>query len=210
MKRTTRITQSGMTSLIAKRLSFMRTTVLCISLALGFCPTVQAQKFIQEIKAFKIKTGIYLETKQTRKAESQDILLFPSDDLLPIINSSFNTPEERLYFVGLQHVNILKQGLKKILTWADLNRTHKKEFEKEVCRFRVMEKEEYRFHGYIPQITREVIVNFYGKDDGAFSCIFSFKEDRYELHFVNKVQVNDFLKLLNGQSVNKNIDNIFH
>ena len=55
--------------------------------------------------------------------------------------------------------------------WIDLNKTHKKSFEKEICLFKAMDKEQYKFHGYVEQFTEEMTLLFKGKSDGSFELI---------------------------------------
>jgi hypothetical protein len=165
-----------------------------------------AQRTIQEIKASKQKTGVFIEIKQTQR--NMDFQL-PQGKAKATIEWTNGPTVEHRYWMGPNAANILTTALKKVLSWADLNQTHHKEFEKEATRIWVMDKESFLFHGYVPQLTDEVILLFRGKSDGSFSCILSFRSDAFDVHFENKQEVNDFVSLISGKPVNKEIDDIF-
>ena len=54
---------------------------------------------------------------------------------------------DEAYRLGPTSTKTLKEGIRTALKWIDLNSTHQKDFEKEICRFKAMEKELYKFHG---------------------------------------------------------------
>lgn len=98
------------------------------------------------------------------------------------------------------------------IEWATLNKTHRKGFSKEVCRFRVMDKQQYDFHGYVAEFTKEMIMEFQGYDSGSFLLELSTREFSANASFFsfNSVEeLKSFRDLLDGKSVNKEIDDIF-
>jgi len=163
----------------------------------------QAQRFSQEIKVSKQKAGVFLEVKQTA---------IPNPFLpLSIVESTVGPiSTERYYWMGPNTAVILQTALRKVLSWANLNETHQKHFEKEAARIRVMRTEDFKVHGYVPQLTTEAILVFQGNSDGSFSCVLNFRNDAHEAHFESKQEVTDFISLLSGKSANKEIDDIFH
>lgn len=117
---------------------------------------------------------------------------------------------DEAYRLGPTSAKTLKSGIKKALEWADLNKEHQKEFDKEVCRFKVMDKETYKFHGYVDEFTKEMVLTFHGNSSGG--CSASLKiYDSYGtfLSLDSKEDMNDILDMLNGKSVNDEIDDIF-
>jgi hypothetical protein len=94
--------------------------------------------------------------------------------------------------------------------WIDLNKTHKKSFEKEICRFKAMDKEQYKFHGYVEQFTEEMTLLFKGKSDGSFELIIKpYNSYSTFIKFTDKDMVEKFKALLDGKSANKEIDDVF-
>jgi hypothetical protein len=114
------------------------------------------------------------------------------------------------YRLGPNSAKTLKEGIITAIKWIDLNVTHQKEFEKEICRFKAMEKELYKFHGYVDEFTVEMKLNFKGYSDGTF--VLEIKEyDSYStfITFRNKDMVIGFRDLLDGKSADREIDDIF-
>lgn len=114
------------------------------------------------------------------------------------------------YRLGPSSLKKLKEGINTALNWTDLNVNHKKSFEKEICRIKVMEKEDYKFHGYIEQLQKEMVLVFKGFSDGTFLIELKFYDSNY--NFI-KIQTKDMLinfkNLLNGKSSNSDVDDIF-
>ncbi|MDD4990727.1 MAG: hypothetical protein PHR83_00720 [Paludibacter sp.] len=114
------------------------------------------------------------------------------------------------YRLGPASANILKNGLNTALKWIDLNSIHQKNFEKEICRFKAMDYETYKFHGYIDQLASEMRILFNGNSDGTFELLIGKYDSRQGfLSFSDKATILDFIDLLNGKSVNNEIDDIF-
>ncbi len=84
-------------------------------------------------------------------------------------------------------------------------------FEKEVCRFKAMEKEQYKFHGYVEQLTEEMTLLFEGTPDGMFELIIKPYNSTYRtfIKFTEKEMIENFKNLLEGKSANEEIDDIF-
>lgn len=51
--------------------------------------------------------------------------------------------DNKSFYAGPNGKKSLISGIQKAIEWAELNETHNKEFEKEITRIRVMEKETY-------------------------------------------------------------------
>lgn len=117
----------------------------------------------------------------------------------------------KAYRLGSSSSSKLKEGIKTAIRWIDLNKTHKKSFEKEVCRFKAMKKELYKTFGYVDHISDEMTLMFKGKSDGSFELLI--KQSNYPnqnfISFTDKEMVEKFKDLLDGKSVNKEIDDIF-
>ena len=107
---------------------------------------------------------------------------------------------DEAYRLGPSATGVLKQGIKTAIKWIDLNKTHNKTFEKEVCRFKAMDKEQYKFHGYVDQFTVEMTLLFKGKSDGSFELIIKPYNSSYSnfIEFNNKEMVEKFKDLLDG------------
>jgi hypothetical protein len=114
------------------------------------------------------------------------------------------------YRLGPTSAKTLKEGIKTAIKWIDLNSTHQKDFEKEICRFKAMEKETYKFHGYVDQFAVEMTLNFKGNADGTFAVEIK-QYDSYStfIEFSDKDMIISFRDLLDGKSANKEIDDIF-
>jgi len=115
------------------------------------------------------------------------------------------------YWISTQTNNLLQAGLKKAITWAKLNEEHQKEFEKEIIRIRVTEKETYEFYRrYIPEFSKEAKLIFEGHTDGTFTLSLTVTDDVVTITIATTEGVNNLIKLLQGKSVNSDIDEIFH
>ena len=115
------------------------------------------------------------------------------------------------YWITSQTNISLQNGLRKAVSWAKLNEEHKKEFEKEIIRIRVTDKDTYEFYRrYIPEFSKEAILAFQGHDDGSFTLTLTITDDVVDITLATADGVNDFIKLLQGKSVNKGIDEIFN
>lgn len=114
------------------------------------------------------------------------------------------------YRLGPASTKILKDGLTTALKWIALNEDHQKTFEKEICRFKAMEKELYKFHGYVDQFSVEMTLLFKGYPGGVFELeIKTYDGFSVFILFEEKEQVEKFKGMLNGKSANKEIDDIF-
>lgn len=115
------------------------------------------------------------------------------------------------YWIGPQTNTSLQAGLKKAANWAKLNEEHKKEFEKEVIRIRVTDKETYEFYKrYISEFSKEAKLIFQGYEDGTFTLNLTVTDDVVSITISTTEGINNFIKLLQGKSVNKGIDDIFN
>jgi len=117
---------------------------------------------------------------------------------------------DHAYRLGPTSTKTLKEGIRIAIKWIDLNATHQKDFEKEVCRFKAMDKEPYKFHGYVDQLAVEMTLYFKGNSDGTF--VLEIKQyDSYSkfISFSDKEMIISFRDLLDGKSANKEIDDIF-
>ena len=105
----------------------------------------------------------------------------------------------------------MQSGLKKAITWAKLNVEHQKEFEKEIIRIRVTDKETYDFYRrYIPEFSKEAKLIFQGHEDGTFTLSLTVTDDVVTITITTEEGVNNLIKLLQGKSLNSDIDKIFH
>ncbi len=116
-----------------------------------------------------------------------------------------------VYRLGPSAKRTLLNGLDKTIEWAELNVGHKKEFQKEVCcRFKVMNKDTYEFHGYVEEFTTEFNMIFRGHSDGTFELVIGSVGSRLSfLELYSKKEIKDLKDMLNGKSVNEEIDDIF-
>lgn len=114
------------------------------------------------------------------------------------------------YWIGKQTTIILQNSLRKAINWAEINRTQRKDFEKEIARIRVTDKTTYEFYRrYIPEFSKECIILFRGFEDGTFVLSVNITADVKSLSFNTKEAIEKFIEILNGKSVNKEIDDIF-
>lgn len=121
-----------------------------------------------------------------------------------------NANRDGEYWITAQTNILLQAALKKAITWADLNKEHQKEFEKEIIRVRVTDKETYEFYRhYIPEFSKEAKLIFQGYEDGSFTLSLIVISDIVSIDFISVEQASNFIKLLQGRSVNSEIDNIF-
>ena len=115
------------------------------------------------------------------------------------------------YWIGPQTNLSLQSALKKAVSWAKLNEEHQKAFDKEIIRIRVTDKEHYEFYRkYIPEFSKEAILTFYGYADGSFLISLTIKDDLVDISLESIEGINDLIKMLQGKSINKEIDDIFH
>lgn len=116
------------------------------------------------------------------------------------------------YWVGTTTNTNIQNALIKANKWAVLNEEKKMEFEKEIIRFRFMEKKDYEFHGYVQEFTREGKVSFRGLNDGTFECSLSFEQQDgsySECNFTEITVLSNVIKMLQGKPVSKS-DEIFN
>jgi hypothetical protein len=117
---------------------------------------------------------------------------------------------DKAYRLGPTATKTLKEGIRTAIKWIDLNATHQKDFEKEICRFKAMEKELYKFHGYVAQFAVEMTLNFKGNSNGTFILeIKQYDSNSRFISFSDMDMIISFRDLLDGKSANKEIDDIF-
>lgn len=118
---------------------------------------------------------------------------------------------DEAYRLGTSAASELKQGIRTAIKWIDLNKTHKKTFKKEVCRFKAMDKELYKFHGYVDEFSKEITLLFKGKPDGSFEVTIKPYNSSYGyfIEFTNKEMIEKFKDFLDGKSANEEIADIF-
>lgn len=109
--------------------------------------------------------------------------------------------------VRTKDLDVLKKSLETAIEWIELNKAHKKKFTKEVCcRFYAIQKYHYEINNmWDTTLAFDVSVIFKGHENGNFTLhinALGFTTSKKE--FVEK-----FLKILNGKSANKDIDEIF-
>lgn len=117
---------------------------------------------------------------------------------------------DKAYRLGPSSLKTIKEGINTAIKWKDLNNSHLLTFSKEICRFKVMDKESYKFHGYVDEFAIELVMNFNGFSDGTFKI--EIKQYNYFESFIvieDNDMLNGFKKLLNGKSANSEIDDIF-
>lgn len=114
------------------------------------------------------------------------------------------------YRLGPTNLKTLKDGVKTSLKWIELNNSHNKTFQKEVCRFKTMEKELFKFHGYVDEFATEMTMIFYGESDGSFKIeIKPYNSYSVFITFTDLEMLRGFKDLLDGKSANNEIDDIF-
>ncbi|SHM79421.1 hypothetical protein [Flavobacterium xanthum] len=114
------------------------------------------------------------------------------------------------YRLGPTNLKTLKEGVKTSLKWIDLNDTHNKTFQKEVCRFKTTEKESFKFHGYVDQFATEMVMIFNGEVDGTFKIeIKPYNSFLVFITFTDVEMLKGFKDLLDGKSANNEVDDIF-
>jgi hypothetical protein len=112
-------------------------------------------------------------------------------------------------WVGPQTLLTFQSGVKKAIEWATKNEEYKKEFTKEIVRFRTMDKDTYSFYQrYIAEFSDEGKLIFSGYSYGTFEVEFSTSEFNIKLSSVESLQ--SLLSILQGKSANKEIDDIFN
>lgn len=111
------------------------------------------------------------------------------------------------YWITTQTNISLQEELKKAITWAKLNEQHNKEFEKEIMRIRVTDKDSYEFYRrYIPEFSKEAKLIFQGHEDGSFTLNLTVTNDVVDITISSTDGINSFIKMLQGKSVNKGVD----
>ncbi|MDI6050589.1 hypothetical protein QLS31_12175 [Flavobacterium sp. XS2P24] len=123
-------------------------------------------------------------------------------------NDSYSIKEA--YRLGPSSAKLLKDAISTSIKWSKLNEEHEKKFEKEIVRFKVMDKESYKFHGYVDKFTEEFTLIFRGYEDGIFEVIIKKYDgfgDFIKIDTMN--QLVNFQDLLNGKSANNEIDDVF-
>lgn len=116
----------------------------------------------------------------------------------------------KAYRLGPTSLKTLKDGVKTSLKWIEINNSYYKTFQKEVCRFKTMEKESFKFHGYVDEFAEEMTMIFYGESDGSFKIeIKPYNSYSIFITFTNLDMLRGFKDLLDGKSANNEIDDIF-
>lgn len=117
---------------------------------------------------------------------------------------------EDAYRLGTTSLTTLREGVNTSLKWIELNITHNKTFQKEICRFKTMEKESFKFHGYVDEFATEMAMIFYGNSDGSFKIVIKQYNSYSEfIIFTDLYKLIGFKNLLDGNSANNEIDDIF-
>lgn len=117
---------------------------------------------------------------------------------------------DKAFRLGPTSVKVLKEGVKTSLKWIDLNNEHYKTFQKEICRFKTMEKELFKFHGYVDEFATEMTMIFHGDSDGSFKIeIKAYDSFSAFITITDLEMVKGFKALLDGKSANNDIDKIF-
>lgn len=125
-------------------------------------------------------------------------------------NNSFHL--QTAYRLGPSALKTLKNCVETAIKWAELNEIHRKTFNKEICRVVVMNKDVFDFHGYVREFTEELTVVFYGYSNTTFKIEMKSNSRLINSSFItisSKKELTDFKDMLNGKSVNKEIDDIF-
>lgn len=156
----------------------------------------------QSLTVVKMKNGsAIIECKKI----SQGYSIFNRD------NTSTTESDVGNYCITAQTNILLQTGLKKVVNWAKLNLEHKQSFDKEVMRFRITEKRIYEFYRYfIPEFSNEAILSFTGFSQGNFNMTINIATDVVSIDLISIDDVENFIKMLQGKSVNKEIDDVFH
>lgn len=104
----------------------------------------------------------------------------------------------------------LVASIKTAIEWSDLNKSHLKSFTKEINRFKVVSKENYKTFGYIDPVIEEAKVVFIGWINASNYFKVEVKVDNSEfLTFRTREDLVNFLNILQGRSGNSEVDNIF-
>jgi len=119
--------------------------------------------------------------------------------------------------LGPKAINSLKNGLKKAVEWIDLNEIHKKSFEKNICRFRVLKKEIFLKNGYSEWKTQEMILRFKGRENGSFDLVLLVEKDYPDpenhlleyCEFYSKEGIQNIIDELDRKSDSEKINKIF-
>ncbi len=120
--------------------------------------------------------------------------------------------QKEAYRLGPSATKVLKDGIDTAFKWIDLNKTHRKTFQKEICRFKVMDKRDFDFFGYTERLTKEIKLNFKGYSDNTFEIEITGGGLVGIIPFIKISDYNylvGFKNLLDGKSANKEIDDIF-
>jgi len=157
--------------------------------------TISSFCLSQNIKVVQLTNGgIFVES--SRKVES--------------FMGSTITENNKSFYVGSNDKKSLISGVQKAIEWAELNKTHNKEFEKEITRIRVMEKESYLFYKkFISEFLAECILNFYGIKNGDFKVSLGCPNISTSIKLESINDLKNLKNILNGKSGNSEIDNIF-
>ena len=173
---------------------YLTSSLLCLLTSITFSLYGQTQQLITVVK---LKNGsAFIESKKISES---------------IFGGDKTESSQGKYWITSQTNISLQAGLKKAASWATLNEDHKKEFEKEIVRIRVTDKDTYEFYRkYIPEFSTEAILSFQGHEDGTFTLTLSVTKDVAQITLTTKDGVNNFIKLLQGKSVNNDVDEIFN
>lgn len=118
--------------------------------------------------------------------------------------------DNKSFYAGPTGKKTLIAGVQKAIEWAELNEQHNKEFEKEVARIRVMDKETFTFYKeFISQFSEECILNFYGYNNGNFKVILEFPKSSTRIKLEDIGDLRNLKNILQGKSGNSEIDDIF-
>jgi hypothetical protein len=173
--------------------------LILIFLSIGLTANAQERKILVALN----NSGTFIETYYKNEPLKMNGTVFTIYDFK--LNSAFR--------LGPSSTNTLKEGIKTAIKWIKLNEQHQKDFEKEICRFKAMDTETFKIHGYIDQFSAELILKFKGFSNGTFELEIKSNERTilgpYGETFDDLDYLTNFLSLLNGKAIKNDINDIF-
>ncbi len=119
-------------------------------------------------------------------------------------------PPYSAYRLSSSAKSTLISSIKKAIEWSDLNKSHLKSFTKEINRFKVVSKSNYKTFGYIEPVIEEAKVIFIGWNSPSNYFRVEVQVNNSDfLAFRTRADLVNFLNILQGKSGNTEIDNIF-
>ena len=180
-----------------------------------------------KMKMKKLVLGLVLLVSTLSFGQVEKIELSGSDVFLTL-NFQYQNPNDitwnpygsyktSILRLGPSAKSSLIQAISKAIEWSKLNKTHKRDFVKVICTFKVMDKDTYQRFGYSNNFSREMIVEFKGYSNGSFDLYLKTKERikssyipvemSISINTINELE--NFKKYLNSKNINKEIDEIF-